>query len=142
MNSEKSRSHHGDRVVLTEKSLEKVTGWIDSIAPRLKGAKVTRADLVNWLISNQGGELTVDQQAEIEQYFFDPIKAVAWVTGEIQRRQKSGEEFDVQEFIHASLMAGPKTFSKSKVRSLKNQSNKLASLGMESSNGKVATKDS
>ncbi|MCX6117346.1 MAG: hypothetical protein NT027_07390 [Proteobacteria bacterium] len=141
MNSRKPRSHHSDHVVLDDASIAKVSGWIHSINPKLKGSKVTKSDLVNWILSQQAHDLTENQQSEIEQHFFDPVKAVAWVTDEIQRRQKAGEKFDVQEFINASLLRAIHVAKNTSSR-LKERPKKIPSQSLESSNGKLVSKDS
>lgn len=138
--TEKSKSHHPERVILTVDSLGRVNRWIETLTPRLKGSKVSRTDLVNWLISKQPGELPSSMVSELECCFFDPVKALGWASEEIQRRQKAGEMFDVKEFMVQVLQIGAKPTLRSRPLTSMEQSTKMTDQHLGISNGKVATK--
>lgn len=132
MTSQKSRNHHPERVILTNSSLSLVTGWLEAVGPHLRGSSLSRSDVVNWLIGRQPPQLVADSIREISDRVFDPVKALSWASAEIARKQKSGEDFDVNVFMADVLL---------KPQPPKPQSKKKIVQQVEISNGKVATQD-
>ena len=103
MNQPKTRSHHPERITLSPEALEKVNTWISIITPRLKGTSLNRSELISWVVMNQPKTLSEPTLKEIERYFFDPVKALAWASAEVTKRRKSGEQIDIRSLVEDLL---------------------------------------
>jgi hypothetical protein len=103
----------------------------------VRGAKVSRSDLVNWLISKQTDELCQSAVAELQELYFDPVKAMAWASQEIQRRQKEDPAFDSKEFISYMLGSTKKHSRKAQPRSDKPQPKQTKTVSLGVTDGEV-----
>lgn len=89
---------HFDRVTVKPDALARVDEWLAIMRERCKGIRVTRADLVNWLILRHQPELSAEDQAELQRAFFDDELLGAWVLQSLKERRSKGESvtyFDV-----------------------------------------------
>ena len=47
-----------DRANLSKDALAIVNSWVDQVKPKLAGSKITRSDLVNWVVEKKGETLS------------------------------------------------------------------------------------
>ena len=104
----KSTLPHPDRVTLNSETLVRLREWAGQLAPQLKGYRVTRSDLVNWLVARHTSELSQAETKELEQKFFDPVKALEWTLSQLKGARARGEEIDVGKMIGENVLVGPK----------------------------------
>lgn len=98
-NSGKVRSHHPERVTLSKEALIRVEGWQEQVAPLLKGSKISRSELVNWILLERSEELATPEMKILAARFFDPIKALEWASIQVRDALKRGAALDVNEVI-------------------------------------------
>lgn len=94
----KKRQSHLDRATLKPDSLTKIDGWLGDIRQQCRGIRISRTQLVNWLVIRHPSDLTRDEQLELRQMFFDDELLGAWVLRDLRDRRAKGENvtyFDV-----------------------------------------------
>lgn len=90
INKEKKQKHP-DRITLPPSALEKLGRWIGLLQNRSAGIKVTRSDLVTWLINSHSEHLSTSEIADLEEKFFDNLKYAKWAVKEIMEARTRGE---------------------------------------------------
>ncbi len=94
--STKKRLTYPDRITLDQAALEKINAWLDQVVALSKGLRVTRADLVNWLIKNQADKLLPTQLKQIETSYFDPVKRAQWALAQVIEAKARGESITIK----------------------------------------------
>lgn len=89
-NKEKKQKHP-DRITLPPNALEKLGRWIDFLHNKSAGIKVTRSDLVTWLINSHSENLSTSEVSDLEGKFFDNLKYAKWAVKEIMEARARGE---------------------------------------------------
>ena len=95
----KRRYPNPERANLSKESLLKVNGWVDQLKPKLRGSKISRSDLINWLVAQKSETLTDREVAELVTTYFDPVKALEWAVAEVKSAKSRGEEIDLGAFV-------------------------------------------
>lgn len=90
INKEKKQKHP-DRITLPPNALEKLGRWIDLLHNKSAGIKVTRSDLVTWLINSHSENLSTSEVSDLEGKFFDNLKYAKWAVKEIMEARARGE---------------------------------------------------
>lgn len=85
------KQRHPDRITLPPSALEKLSRWIDLLHNKSAGIKVTRSDLVSWLISSHSENLSTNEISDLENKFFDNLKYAKWAVNEIKEAKARGE---------------------------------------------------
>lgn len=81
------------RVALTDASGEILETWHSQLTERYPGIKTSDADLVNWILRSNAGELSKRQLEEIKELYFDDVKQLEWMLTQAKRAKASGEKF-------------------------------------------------
>ena len=106
----KRRYPNPERANLSKESLLKVNGWVDQLKPKLRGSKISRSDLINWLVAQKSEVLTEREVAELVTTYFDPVKALEWAVAEVKSAKSRGEEIDLGAFVSEKFVTKkPKT---------------------------------
>jgi len=114
----KKRVRRSDRISLSSDSIKRIDGWLSQIAPRLKGVKLSRTDIVNWLVQVQADELSEQLQADIEKRYFDPVKALEWAAKMAKSAKGEGDDFDLRDFVEKNIFAKRSTAKRRKPKSM------------------------
>ncbi len=102
------RAQHPERITLTTEALNRVSFWLEQVAPHMKGSSVTRSQLVSWALCNRDNGLSESEVSKLVNAFFDPVKAVLWAVESLKGRRKAGEEIDLQNFMSEVLATNKK----------------------------------
>ncbi len=102
----KQKFRHPDRIALTPESLERLSLWLKQISDQLKGIKLKRADLLNYLVKSASEKLTASQIKEIEKEYFDEVKFHEWALRELRRARKLGLPTTYAEIIGGGRQKG------------------------------------
>ena len=100
----KTRLAHPDRISLNEIGLKKVTSWLEQANGHLRGVKISRSDIVNWLISEQDEELSPQNLSALETQYFDQVKFGEWAIKDLKRRLSLGENVTLADIISGSCI--------------------------------------
>ena len=93
-----------ERVNLVKATTSILDGWLKQLSPRLQGVKVTRSDLVNWLLKRRSITLSEKELASLEQELFDPIKALEAAVVEAKKKVTLGEDIDLTALINDKVL--------------------------------------
>lgn len=93
-----------ERVSLVKATASILDGWLNQLSPRLQGVKVTRSDLVNWLLKRHPSMLTEKELASLEQELFDPVKALEAAVAEAKKKVTLGEDIDLAALLNDKVL--------------------------------------
>ncbi len=96
----KKRRVNPERITVAKESLSRLSDWIEQIATEVKGIKLNRNDLVNWLIQNHASTLSADEVKEVERHFFDEVKFAEWALKELKAAKARGETTSLSEILN------------------------------------------
>jgi len=97
--SKKTNVRHPDRVTLTPNLLTKMDGWIKQVTDLHRGVRLTRNNLVDWLIDSYPVELpTADVKAIAERYY-DEERFLKDAMRELRARKARGESVNLDELL-------------------------------------------
>lgn len=94
-----TKNQHPDRIKISPEALTKLGKWNDEISRRLRGVKLTRSDLVNFLILNHEEQLSSRELGALEKEFFDEVKFAQWAVEELKSARSKGEQVTLAEII-------------------------------------------
>lgn len=110
----KRRSKSTDRVCLTNSNTKLVERHLNQVNETVPNLKLTKFDMVNWLLQSRAAKLTQRELAAIERAYFDPVKALEAVTLEVKGKQGKGEDLDVEALLNEKLLLKKRRSSKRK----------------------------
>jgi hypothetical protein len=94
-----------DRVTLDPVSLVRLNGWIDQLTREVRGLKINRVALVNFLISSHATELTPKEVGELKALFFDEIEYATWALHELKKARENGQKISLDEILKSAVPA-------------------------------------
>lgn len=100
----KKRQRHADRVTLKEDALARVDGWLSQLAPHLRGVRITRSDLVHWVLVHKDSALSGEEVSQLEAKYFDLAKALAGASAKAKVAQTAGETLNPSAFIDSTVL--------------------------------------
>jgi hypothetical protein len=111
------RIRHKDRVVLSTESQKKIEAILENLKADLKGSKISRSELVNWIIEKQPAELPSLDRSNVLEKFYCPVKALEWASDKARNMKLGGQQVDLEILVSEILNRQPKPMRKK--RSLK-----------------------
>lgn len=95
----KKRITRPDAVTLKVESLTKISGWLAQIEEKIPGVRVTRSELVNWMIDKQKDELKPRQVAQIKDQFFDDVAFAQWALKQVKEGKLAGQNIKLKDLV-------------------------------------------
>lgn len=95
----KNRLSHPDRVSLSQESLSRIGDWLKEIEPRLKGSRITKSDLVNFVISTHSAHLSEREFEQLQSQHFDEVRFAAWALGQLKINRAKGKVISLADII-------------------------------------------
>lgn len=102
------KSHHPDRVKINTDALARLNEWNKLIAQRIPGVKLSRSDLVNFLILNHAVDLSPVEIKELEVKHYDEVKFAQWAVEELKASRERGEVTSLAEILATYRPSVPK----------------------------------
>lgn len=96
------RQSHPDRITLSPEALSRVNGWVDYFNGKSRAVKVTRNDIVNFLLLNRAVELSEPEQSELERLHFDEVKFATWALNTIREAKARGETLTLESLVKST----------------------------------------
>jgi hypothetical protein len=81
-----------DHVALTEDSSKKIKAWIEQVAQKKKGVKISKKQFVNWLIEKMQENLSSSDLSSLIDKFFDERKLLRLLLRESAKAKAEGRE--------------------------------------------------
>jgi hypothetical protein len=103
----KTRLRHAENVTLKQEILEKVNGWLHQLTDRYKGMKVSRPELVNWMLGECPQQLSEEHMRDISGKFFNDVDFMKWAIRELKESEAKGLKISLDQ-IMANREAGKK----------------------------------
>lgn len=112
--NKRKRYKPAERVSLTLTNVELLDKLLSQVQLALPELKLSRSDLVNWLLRNRGSMLTDREIAAVQRDYFDPVKALEAAIAQAKKQQGLGEEVDVQALVNERLLLKKRRATKRK----------------------------
>lgn len=106
---------HPDRIKVSAAAVQRLAAWNVQLAERLRGIKLTRSDLVNFIILNHPEALTAVELNELQARHFDEVKFVLWAVEEKKAAQARGDDITIAEIMaqnRPGVMDAPRSRSR------------------------------
>lgn len=97
--SRKRKQTHPDRISLSPASLAKLSLWIDQVHSQIRGVKLTRSQVVEWLIGSHEERLSANEIKKLEREHFDELKFAEWALRELKAARARGESISLSDLI-------------------------------------------
>ena len=115
--SRRKRYKPGDRVSLTNDNAKLVEHLLSQVHEALPDLKLTKFDMVNWLLKARSAKLTQRELSAIERTYFDPVKALEAAISEAKKKRGMGEKIDVEALVNEKLLLKKRRSPKRKLPS-------------------------
>lgn len=94
----KPKLRHPDRVTMTPDSLTRITEWVEEVEQRGKGIRITKSDLVNYLISSRP-KLSEQEMRQLEIKYYDDSRFLAWALRQIKEAKAQGRKLTLEDLM-------------------------------------------
>lgn len=98
-NDKRARNQCPDRLRISAEALTRLNCFIEQVSERLRGVKVTRSELVNFLIMDRPEALSASELKGLESKYFDEVKFAQWAVEELKAAKVRGESSTLAEIL-------------------------------------------
>jgi hypothetical protein len=107
----KTRVKHPDRVTLNPEALSRLAEWLGELEGHLKGSRVTKSDLVTFLVLSHPAHLSEREIEQLKSQHFDEVRFAEWALRQLKAAKSEGKNLSLAEIMHPghSNPAGPET---------------------------------
>lgn len=88
-----------DRVNLDPVSITRLNEWTAQLSGNLVGMRVSRGDLVNFIIGCHAPALSVSELGQLRERYFDEVEFAAQALKELKKARGSGQKLSLQDII-------------------------------------------
>ena len=103
----KQRVKHPDRVTLSPEALTRLGTWLMELDGVMKGSRITKSDLVNFLILSHSAKLSERDVEQLANQHFDEVRFAVWAVQQLKEAKAQGRNVTLAEIVGA-----PKTIPK------------------------------
>ena len=97
--TKKTKFRHPDRVTLTPELLSKLDGWMRQVTDKNRGVRLTRNNIVDWLIGSYPTELPSTDVKTIAERFYDEERFLKDAIRELRSRKSRGENVSLADIL-------------------------------------------
>lgn len=98
----KSKAKHPDRVTLSPESLARLAQWIGETQNQFKGTRITKTDLVDFLILSHSAHLSERELEQLQIQHFDEVRFASWALGQLKEARAQGKAVCLSDIISAA----------------------------------------
>jgi hypothetical protein len=95
----KSRPRHPDRVALKPDHLAKIQSWIAQVTSKHRGVRITKNDLITWLIDSQPDLLPETSESDLARQHYDEERFLRETLREFKKCRAQGLAFDWRDVL-------------------------------------------
>ena len=95
----KAKFRHPDRVTLTPELLSKLDGWMKQVTDKHRGVRLTRNNMVDWLIGSYPAELPSADVKTIAERFYDEERFLKDAIRELRSKKSRGENVSLADIL-------------------------------------------
>lgn len=96
-----------DRIYLQGDAKDRIQRWADDLNTQFKGLRISKTDLVSYLIMSHDESLSADEAQDIRDTFFDQVRFASWILKELKEAQKRGETASIEDLL-TTVVSNPK----------------------------------
>jgi len=104
----KKRVKHPDRVTLTPEALSRLAHWVSDLEAHLKGSRVTKSDLANFLVLSHPGHLSEREIEQLKSQHFDEVRFAEWAVRQLKAAKAEGKDLSLADIMKTEKEAAPK----------------------------------
>jgi hypothetical protein len=94
-----AKLRHPDRVTLTPELLSKLDGWMKQVTDKHRGVRLTRNNMVDWLIGSYPAELPNADVKIIAERFYDEERFLKDAIRELRSKKSRGENVSLADIL-------------------------------------------
>lgn len=94
-----------ERIAVKSDALARLNGWLEQLSGQYPGIRVSRSELVEWLIRRHSDELSPEERSSIKDQYFDEIQLALWAVKALKAARAGGQILTLSEVIGGG--AGP-----------------------------------
>lgn len=98
----RTRTQYADRVTLKPEVLALVNGWLEQLDSEFKGIRMSRAELVNWILVNHPPALSGTELQSLKEAFFDDVRYATWILEALKEARAKGEPASIEMLMNAT----------------------------------------
>lgn len=116
-----------ERVVLSPEVAARLDQWIMSITSSRQGVDLSRKDVIQWLVTSKGENLSPHETKELADAHYDDVKFLHFAMRELKAARANGENVDLQNFLVNFKMSKSKANNMSQSKKLDPQKSVVVS---------------
>jgi hypothetical protein len=86
-----------ERVLINSKVSSRIDGWISRLQRETSAIRITRSDVVNFILMAHSEELSSDESRELGKLHFDEVKFSFWVARTLKNAKAKGENVTLEQ---------------------------------------------
>lgn len=95
----RSNKRHLDRISLKTEALARIERWITQVEQRYKAIRISRNELVNFLLLHRAAELSDEEGRLIGELHYDEVKFATWALKALKEAHARGEKVSLDDLI-------------------------------------------
>ena len=95
----KSKGLPINRVALSEDAAKKLDAWAEQMEVFCPGIRLKRQQIIEWLIGEQGAQLTASDQKSIKDQFYDDVELAAWALSQLKAAKAKNEKLSLADLL-------------------------------------------
>ena len=104
----KPKVRHPDRVTLTPASLTRLAEWAKELEGHMKGSRVTKSDLVNFLVLSHSAQLSEREIEKLKTEHFDEVRFAEWALRQLKTAKAQGKALSLADIVKVDKEIGQK----------------------------------
>ena len=95
----KSKGLPINRIALSEDAAKKLDLWAEQMEVFCPGIRLKRQQIIDWLISEKGAQLTASEQRSIKDQFYDDVELVTWALSQLKAAKAKNEKLSLADLL-------------------------------------------
>jgi hypothetical protein len=83
--------NQNERIAISKEGSERLDQWISDLEKQNKGIRITRADIVNFLLLDHPETLSSEERSKLGNAHFDDVKFGFWIARTLRMKRANGE---------------------------------------------------
>jgi len=89
----------GNRILLKEEAANRVASWAGQVQAQLRGTRVGRNEIVNWLVLGHEPKLSSRELKDVEDTYYDEVKFASWALRQLKQARDQGRPISLTELL-------------------------------------------
>ncbi|MBI2712739.1 MAG: hypothetical protein HYX41_07805 [Bdellovibrio sp.] len=94
-----TKNTYPDRVKISAEAIAKLNNLAEQVNSQLRGVKLTRCELVDFLLLSHSESLSASELKDLEAKYFDEVKFAQWAVEELKRAKARGESVSFADIL-------------------------------------------